>query len=278
MLADKGRARRISSGEIDATDRVALARSGLAPTTELGALAHRFARARRRGPPRPLDYLILVPTLRCNLACSYCQVSRAPETGSGFDWDEATLNAVRRLVAGLEARAVKIEFQGGEPTLRPDLLQAVIDAVPEGVEPSFVICSNLQVLDETVLALFDRPDVSISTSLDGPADLHARQRHAIRGVNFSRADTPGTTLVGEQEVSCVVGEEDTAIERSRAQGRSHRSGHRDVILHCPPSETSRRNLASQATFENACVSLLKDLLGSMIGRRGPTHIPAFRDH
>ena len=178
LLADKGRARRIGSGEIDATDRVALARSGLAPTTELGALAHRFARARRRGPPRPLDYLILVPTLRCNLACSYCQVSRAPETGSGFDWDEATLNAVRRLVAGLEARAVKIEFQGGEPTLRPDLLQAVIDAVPEGVEPSFVICSNLQVLDETVLALFDRPDVSISTSLDGPADLHARQRQA----------------------------------------------------------------------------------------------------
>ena len=75
----------------------------------------------------PLDYLILVPTLRCNLACSYCQVSRVAEKARGFDWDDATLEAVLPIIDGLTSDRVKIEFQGGEPTLRPDLIQAVID-------------------------------------------------------------------------------------------------------------------------------------------------------
>ena len=34
---------------------------------------------------RKIGYLILIPTLRCNLSCSYCQVSRAPEKAKGYD-------------------------------------------------------------------------------------------------------------------------------------------------------------------------------------------------
>ena len=40
---------------------------------------------------RNIGYLILIPTLRCNLSCSYCQVSRAPEKAKGFDWSDETL-------------------------------------------------------------------------------------------------------------------------------------------------------------------------------------------
>lgn len=142
----------------------------------LAELVQEFAGAARRWIPDQLEYLILVPTLRCNLACSYCQVSRAAMDAPGYDWSAETLDAVLDLVGGLDALAIKIEFQGGEPTLRPDLIRAVIDRVPQGVDASFVICSNLQQLDDEILAIFDRPDVSISTSLDGPAWLHARQR------------------------------------------------------------------------------------------------------
>src|SRR5690606_28225957 len=55
-------------------------------------------------------------------------------------------------------------------------IAAVIDAVPPAVEARFVICTNLQRLDDDILAIFDRDDVAISTSLDGPLALHARQR------------------------------------------------------------------------------------------------------
>src|SRR4051794_41090637 len=41
---------------------------------ELGAGAYGYGIAERLTRAQPLDYLILVPTLRCNLSCSYCQV------------------------------------------------------------------------------------------------------------------------------------------------------------------------------------------------------------
>ncbi|MBD3775238.1 MAG: radical SAM protein [Rhodobacteraceae bacterium] len=148
----------------------------LEPQSGLSELAQTYIEACRRAAPPDLDYLILVPTLRCNLACSYCQVSRADAQATGYDWDDATLAAVIELVSMANAKALKIEFQGGEPTLRPDLIEAVIQAVPAGVDASFVICTNLQEVDDRLLSIFDREDVSISTSLDGPLDIHAQQR------------------------------------------------------------------------------------------------------
>jgi His-Xaa-Ser system radical SAM maturase HxsB len=142
----------------------------------LNQLAGVFLAEKRRLTPAALDYLILVPTLRCNLACSYCQVSRASQHAKGYDWSEGTLSAVLELVTSLDAPAIKIEFQGGEPTLRPDLLLKVMDAVPEGIDVQFVVCTNLQSLSDEILNVFDREDVVISTSLDGPLVVHAQQR------------------------------------------------------------------------------------------------------
>src|SRR3546814_9283996 len=59
-----------------------LAEGGLVPQDTLGSLAFRFAKARRRFVPGSLDYLIFVPTLRCNLACSYCQARKSTRLNS----------------------------------------------------------------------------------------------------------------------------------------------------------------------------------------------------
>lgn len=146
--------------------------------SRLSNLAEKFAEKRREAKPNELDYLIVVPTLRCNLSCEYCQVSRAALGATQFDWSETTLDAVISIVAQLTSKSVKIEFQGGEPTLRPDLISAVIDAVPEGTDAQFVVCSNLEKLSPEIIEIFDRPDVFISTSLDGPSQLHSSQRRA----------------------------------------------------------------------------------------------------
>jgi sulfatase maturation enzyme AslB (radical SAM superfamily) len=65
---------------------------------------------------------------------------------------------------------------GGEPTLRPDLIRAVIERCSRFERCEFVICTNLQNLTEDVLEIFDRPDVFISTSLDGDAMVHGHNR------------------------------------------------------------------------------------------------------
>jgi His-Xaa-Ser system radical SAM maturase HxsB len=142
----------------------------------LGQAAHVFSVAERLTRAGPLDYLILVPTLRCNLSCSYCQVSRAGLNQPGFDWTDETLAAVLGLVDRLPGDRVKIEFQGGEPTLRPDLLRAVIARCQRFAEKQFVVCTNLHWLSDEILDLFDNPQLHISTSLDGDAATHGRQR------------------------------------------------------------------------------------------------------
>lgn len=145
-------------------------------SARLEVLAQKFVHERRQAKPKQLDYLILVPTLRCNLACEYCQVSRASLDSSGYDWSEKTLTAVQAIISRLEAPSVKIEFQGGEPSLRIDLIEEIIASVPAHIEARFVICSNLERIDDDFLALLDRENVSLSTSLDGPEVVHQRQR------------------------------------------------------------------------------------------------------
>ncbi|WP_157217955.1 His-Xaa-Ser system radical SAM maturase HxsB [Flavisphingomonas formosensis] len=159
-------------------DRQFLAREGHALEADdpLGLAAHLHGVAERLSRAGPLDYLILVPTLRCNLSCSYCQVSRAGLAAPGFDWSEETLAAVLACLDALSTDRIKIEFQGGEPTLRPDLLRAVIARCERFAERQFVVCTNLQQIDDEILALFDRPDLFISTSLDGDATTHGRNR------------------------------------------------------------------------------------------------------
>jgi His-Xaa-Ser system radical SAM maturase HxsB len=180
---------RLAGDTLTPDDRAFLAGQGhmLEADDPLGNAAHAYNLAERLTKAGPLDYLILVPTLRCNLSCSYCQVSRAALNARGFDWTGETLEAVLGVIDTLEARRIKIEFQGGEPTLRPDLIRAVVERCDASVADGrldlaeFVVCTNLQALSPEMLELLDRPDFYISTSLDGDAPRHGRQRTGGQG-------------------------------------------------------------------------------------------------
>lgn len=140
-------------------------------------LSFAYRWARRQSVRSDLNYVILVPTLRCNLTCSYCQVSRAPETASGFDWSDETLAATLSFLEGLGSRALKIEFQGGEPLLRLDLLKKVRQFCREKFEQTqFVVCTNLQHVNDEAWAFLAEPDTFISTSLDGNSAVHQKHR------------------------------------------------------------------------------------------------------
>tara|TARA_R110002033_G_scaffold1408_3_gene12600 strand:- start:5032 stop:6444 length:1413 start_codon:yes stop_codon:yes gene_type:complete len=167
---------RIGSNELSDQELKFLQKRHLIKSSKLVKHASLFAQARRKTNVEGLEYLILVPTLRCNLACSYCQVSRANENAEGYDWDEATLGQITGFIKQFSGRSLKIEFQGGEPTLRPDLISAVLDAGSHIPDMTAVICTNLQRLDEEILTIFNRENVQISTSLDGSLITHKAQR------------------------------------------------------------------------------------------------------
>jgi His-Xaa-Ser system radical SAM maturase HxsB len=124
---------------------------------------------------------IFVVTLRCEHSCPYCQVSRRSADRDRYDMSIET--AMRGLAVALSAPAptIKIEFQGGEPLLNFELIRSMVPiasrhAAEVGKHLQFVIATNLALLTDEVLDFCRENSIHISTSLDGPADLHNRNR------------------------------------------------------------------------------------------------------
>jgi uncharacterized protein len=138
---------------------------------------------------------IFVVTLRCEHACPYCQVSRQSDDHAAFDMSPAYADAALKLLFASPAREFKIEFQGGEPLLNFGLIQHIVLeakrlAEVSGKSASFVITSNLALLTDDVLAFCAEHDILLSTSLDGPAELHNKNRPR-RGNNSHQLATDG---------------------------------------------------------------------------------------
>ncbi|BCY09924.1 His-Xaa-Ser system radical SAM maturase HxsB [Actinoplanes sp. L3-i22] len=124
---------------------------------------------------------LFVVTLRCEHSCAYCQVSRRNLAHTGFDMTPETARAAVSMAFRSPSPRLKFEFQGGEPLLNMPAVRLVVEEAEringtEGRRLAFVIASNLALLDDEVLAFAQRHDVSFSTSLDGPEDLHNRNR------------------------------------------------------------------------------------------------------
>ena len=158
---------------------------------------------------------LFVVTLRCNQSCPYCQVSRASESPDGrFDMAPAVALRAVDLMFESPTRGLTVEFQGGEPTLRMDLVRLVVDAVErrniqEKREVRFVLASNATDLDGDLLRYMRDHDIVLSTSLDGPRDLHDANRpfqsrrasaheSVLRGLDAARA------ILGEDGVSALM--------------------------------------------------------------------------
>ena len=77
----------------------------------------------------------------------------------------------------MDLNHVKVEFQGGEPSLRTDLLSRIIDiTIKHSSSAEFVICSNIVELTEEFKALIDRDDFFVSTSIDGSIEVMSANR------------------------------------------------------------------------------------------------------
>jgi uncharacterized protein len=132
---------------------------------------------------------MFVVTLRCEHSCLYCQVSRQSEDKQKFDMSEETARRAIDLVLRSPAQALKIEFQGGEPLLNFPVIRYIVEEVQarkNGKSVSFVIATNLALIDEEILAFCSEHAILISTSLDGPRDLHNRNRPRPNGDSYER--------------------------------------------------------------------------------------------
>jgi His-Xaa-Ser system radical SAM maturase HxsB len=124
---------------------------------------------------------MMVITLRCNQRCEYCQVSCEGEEALKTDMSPDTARKIVDVIFMSPSPDIKIEFQGGEPLLNWAAIEATVEYAKEknlvaGKRLSFVICTNLTAIDEEKLRFLNLHGISISTSLDGPQDIHNANR------------------------------------------------------------------------------------------------------
>ncbi len=155
---------------------------------------------------------IFVTSLRCDQSCGYCQVSRKDQiTGGAYDMQPEVLEQSIRLMLASPAPHITMEFQGGEPLVNFDLVRHAVqrtNALNPGKQIDYVLCTNLTLLTEEHLAFCEEHGMLISTSLDGPQELHDRNRplgtgggsHALVTRNIRRCQE----ALGKHAVSALM--------------------------------------------------------------------------
>ncbi|MFZ3002773.1 MAG: His-Xaa-Ser system radical SAM maturase HxsB [Undibacterium umbellatum] len=154
---------------------------------------------------------IIVPTLQCAHSCKYCQVSRSLED-KGHTISLEHLNLACDTIFQSPAKTLTVEFQGGDPLLRLDLVKHAILRISERNQSEnrtvrFVIATTLHQLNEEMCSFFKQFGVFLSISIDGPAELHNKNRptptrdayeRTLRGIELAR------THLGMHAVSALM--------------------------------------------------------------------------
>jgi uncharacterized protein len=184
---------------------------------------------------------LFVVTLRCEHSCPYCQVSRANETGSAdrFDMKLDTAMKALDLVFRSPSPNLKIEFQGGEPLLNFEVIRSIVIEAEKRNELAkrnlaFVIATNLALINDEILKFCSDHSIFISTSLDGPRDLHNLNRPRPGGDSYERVVAGiqrARTILGESGVSALMTTTQASLGRAREiidEYRSH--GFTEIFL------------------------------------------------
>jgi His-Xaa-Ser system radical SAM maturase HxsB len=131
---------------------------------------------------------MFVVTHRCNQSCTYCHASAVESLCPSLREDMSADIARKCVERAFESPSsyLKFEFQGGEPTLNFETVEAIVthakhinESVGKRIE--FVICTNLHSLQDQHLDFIREHSIQVSTSLDGPAVLHDACRKTRSG-------------------------------------------------------------------------------------------------
>jgi His-Xaa-Ser system radical SAM maturase HxsB len=169
-------------------------------------------RSRYRRLPQFTGLHIFVVTLRCEHSCPYCQVSRQSEDRDAYDMSEETAFRSLDLTFRSPSDAIKIEFQGGESMLNFPLIRRIVYEAENqnqrvGKELQFVIATNLAVATNEMLEFCAEHDIHISTSLDGPRELHNKNRPRPGNDSYERVVrwiALAREIVGRDKVSALM--------------------------------------------------------------------------
>lgn len=145
---------------------------------------------------RPI-HLLYVPTLACNLGCTYCYLGKQTTDAAVRTDSERAVSTLEHTLAALEAAdvlAFNVSLHGGEVTMLPaEVLEQLFTTIRNHYRKHFDAISalghhkmaphiktNLYKF-AALYDLLDRHKVSISASIDLPLALHEKHRPTVGG-------------------------------------------------------------------------------------------------
>ena len=131
---------------------------------------------------------MFVVTHRCNNNCTYCHASS--DSGSNSIQHDMTIETAQKcvdLAFQSPSSNIKIECQGGEPLLAFNIIKFIVEYSNKLNEiakknVSYVVCTNLTHISSEQIEFIDKNNICVSTSLDGPADIHDKCRKSKNGL------------------------------------------------------------------------------------------------
>lgn len=150
----------------------------LAPVIELLATKYRT----KKGFLRYFTTLhMMVMTHRCNHRCKYCHASSEDADKRKWDMSLGTVKNCVDIIFQTPSPSAKIEFQGGEPSLNMEAVEYTVNYAKKlnkerKKDLTFVLCTNLASIDEDTISFIKENDILVSSSLDGPKELHDENR------------------------------------------------------------------------------------------------------
>jgi len=126
---------------------------------------------------------IFVVTTACNMRCVYCQANNGHNDSNLMMTKEIAERAVDIALQSPE-RYLNFEFQGGEPLLNFSVIRRIVEYAEDNKGEHNIIFSlvtNLTLITDEILDYLVAHNISISTSLDGPEDVHNYNRPFVDG-------------------------------------------------------------------------------------------------
>lgn len=135
---------------------------------------------------------IIVPTFRCNMRCLYCHSKAKTLEDKKFDMDIKTSEKIADFILQTPTDKMTVEFQGGDCLLNYEVVEYfikyILDKAGDDRDIRFSVVSNLTTIDKEGLDrlsdILYKPEhgiISLNTSLDGPKEIHNKNRPYVGG-------------------------------------------------------------------------------------------------
>jgi len=129
------------------------------------------------------SFHVISLTEQCDLKCLYCH----PAAGPGKpEMTKETVDKVLSFIFSDPPSSLNIQVTGGEPLLKWDLVKYIYSrvdkmAAEKNIHFRFPLSTNLTLMTENIARDLSKMKVDVCTSLDGPKELHDKQRPYVSG-------------------------------------------------------------------------------------------------